>query len=47
MKKQLNEIWKVKEGSKTIWKVQAQKGVLSFIRKRDAVNWVNSLKNFK
>ena len=39
MKKQLNEIWKVKEGSKTIWKVQAQKGVLSFKTKKQAELW--------
>lgn len=43
MKKQLNEIWKVKEGSKTLWKVQAQKGILTFERKRDAEAWVQAM----
>lgn len=44
MKRKLHEIWKVKEGSKTIWKVQAEKGILSFYRKKDAIEWVNSFK---
>lgn len=30
-------IIKTKEGSKTIWQVQAPKGLLTFSRKRDAV----------
>ena len=47
MKKQLHEIWKIKEGTKTIWKVQAQKGILTFKRKKDAINWVNSFKEVK
>lgn len=33
MKRQLHEIWKIKEGSKTIWKVQAEKGILTFNRR--------------
>jgi hypothetical protein len=37
MERKLNEVWKVKEGSKTIWKVQAVKGILSFNRKKDAI----------
>ena len=44
MKKQLNEMWKVKEGSKTIWKVQAPKGILTFTRKKDAEKWVKASK---
>ena len=40
MKKQLNEMWKVKEGSKTLWKVQAPKGILTFVRKQDAIKWM-------
>ena len=44
MKRKLNEIWKAKEGSKTVWKVQAEKGILTFIRKRDAIKWVESFK---
>lgn len=30
-------IIKAKEGSKTLWKVQAPKGILTFTRKRDAI----------
>ena len=44
MKKNINEIWKVKEGSKTLWKVQAPKGIINFNRKKDAIKWVESLK---
>lgn len=44
MKRKLNEIWKAKEGSKTVWKVQAEKGILTFIRKQDAIKWVESFK---
>lgn len=44
MKRKLHDIWKVKEGSKTIWKVQAEKGILTFKSKRDAEKWVNSFK---
>jgi len=44
MKRQLHEIWKIKEGSKTIWKVQAEKGILTFNRKQDAIKWVESFK---
>ena len=44
MKRQLHEVWKVKEGSKTIWQVQAPKGILTFTRKKDAIRWVESFK---
>ena len=40
----LHEIKKVKEGSKTLWKVQAPKGILTFNRKKDAIKWVESFK---
>lgn len=40
--RKLNEIWKVKEGSKTLWKVQAQKGVLTFKTKKAALAWVQA-----
>lgn len=43
-KRQLHEIWKTKEGSKTIWKVQAQKGIITFKTKKAAVKWVDSFK---
>lgn len=39
MKKELGEVWKVKEGSKTIWKVQFPKGIMSFTTKREAEMW--------
>lgn len=39
MKKELGEIWKVKEGSKVIWKVQFEKGIMSFTTKREAQKW--------
>lgn len=42
MERKMNEMWKVKEGSKTIWKVQCPKGILSFTRKRDAIKWVDA-----
>ena len=44
MKMKLHEIMKVKEGSKTLWKVQAPKGILTFNRKKDAIKWVESFK---
>lgn len=44
MKKQLNEIWKIKEGCKTLWKLQAPKGILTFRTKRDALKWQNASK---
>jgi hypothetical protein len=36
------ELWKVKEGSKTLWKVQAPKGILTFTRKKDAEAWIRA-----
>ena len=39
MKRNLGEIWKVKEGSKTIWKVQFKKGIMSFNTKKEAIKW--------
>ena len=41
MSKKLHSIWKVKEGNKTLWKVQAPKGVLTFNRKKDALKCIN------
>lgn len=40
--KKVHEIWKVKEGSKNVWKVQCPKGILSFKTKRQAEAWVNA-----
>jgi len=36
----LNEITRVKEGSKVVWKVQAPKGILTFYKKKDAIEWI-------
>lgn len=44
MKKELYEIWKVKEGSKTLWKVQCPKGRLTFKTKKEAQIFVNKTK---
>lgn len=39
MKRKLNEVWKVKEGSKTIWKLQCPHGIMSFTTKKEAIKW--------
>lgn len=39
MKRNLGEIWKVKEGSKIFWKVQFPKGIISFYTKKEAIKW--------
>ena len=44
MKKELGEMWKIKEGSKTIWKVQFPKGIMSFNTKKAAEMWSNNIK---
>lgn len=35
----VNEIWRAKEGSKTVWKLQAPKGILTFNTKKMAIKW--------
>ena len=42
MKRKINEMWKVKEGSKTFWKVQAPNGILTFEKKKNAIAWVEA-----
>ena len=42
--KKLNEIWKVKEGSKVLWKLQAPNGILTFKTKKQAIAWQNASK---
>ena len=42
MKKKLGEMWKVKEGSKIIWKVQFPKGIMSFNTKKLAKQWIEA-----
>lgn len=43
MAKEVNAIWKEKEGSKNVWKVQATKGILTFGTKKQAVEWVEAI----
>ena len=47
----LNEIWKAKEGSKVVWKLQAPNGILTCKTKKEALAWqqayLNSLKDKK
>lgn len=47
MSRKLHEIWKVKEGSKVIWKVQCPKGILSCKTKKQAIRWVESFKEVR
>lgn len=42
MKRKINDLWKIREGSQTIWKVQCPKGILSFKRKKDAIMWIEA-----
>lgn len=42
--KKIHDIWKVQEGSKVVWKVQAPKGILTFRTKKLAIKWVESFK---
>lgn len=44
MKRQLHELWKVQEGSKVLWKVQAEHGILTFKTKRAAIKWIESFR---
>lgn len=44
MKRQLHEIWKAFEGSKAVWKVQAENGILTFKNKKTAMKWVATFK---
>ena len=39
MKRTFNELWKTKEGSKTVYKIQAEKGILTFNTKKQALKW--------
>lgn len=45
MKRKLNDIWSEYEGSRKVWKVQAQHGILTFKSKKMAEAWVASLVN--
>ena len=39
MKHKFNEIWKEKDGSKIVWKLQAEKGILTFSTRKRAVEF--------
>lgn len=43
MKRNLGEIWKVKLGSKIIWKVKFPSGIMSFNTKANAIKWQKQL----
>ena len=43
MKHNLGDIWKIKEGSKTIWKIQFPSGIMSFVTKKEAIKWAEQL----
>ena len=43
MKRQFNEMWKSQEGSKSVWKIQGLKGILTFNRKKDAIKWQETI----
>lgn len=51
MKHEINEIWKAKEGSKAVWKLQAPKGILTCKTRKEAEAWqkayINSLNERK
>lgn len=47
MKHELNSIWESYEGIKKVWKLQAEKGIMTFDRKRDAITWQTAFKNIK
>ena len=34
---------KTKEGSKTVWKYQAPKGIITFNRKKDMEKWLSAM----
>ena len=37
------EVIKTKEGSKTVWKYQAPKGIITFDRKKDMEKWLTAM----
>lgn len=42
MKRKFNEIWKAKEGSKVVWKVQGLYGIVTFKTKKAAYAWAET-----
>lgn len=39
MKRKFNEVWKSKEGSRDVWKVQGLYGIITFKTKKQAIQW--------
>ena len=39
MEKRFNEVWKSKEGSRNVWKVQGLYGIITFRTKKQAIAW--------
>jgi hypothetical protein len=39
VKREYNELWFEMDGSTKVWYVQAEKGKLSFLRKKEALAW--------
>lgn len=46
MKHEINELWRVQEGSRVVWKLQAPKGILTCKTKREAVAWQTAYSNY-
>lgn len=44
MKRNIGDIWKEKEGTRIIWKVQFPFGRMSYFTKKEAMRWVEQLK---
>jgi hypothetical protein len=44
MERKIGEIWKVKVGSKTLWKMQCPKGIDTFTSKRRAEEFQRAFK---
>ena len=44
MKHEIGDMWKVTERSKTLWKVQFPKGIMTFNTKKIAMKWSIELK---
>ena len=44
MKRAINTIWKEKKGIKTLWKLQAPNGILTFNTKKMAMAWQKASK---
>lgn len=45
MKHEINEIWEAKEGKRTVWKLQAPRGILTCKTRKEAEAWQNAYRN--